>query len=72
MPRRRISTQYCVHTGVPSWHQQRAGHGSAGAMCFWMKTEAKRFLRRVKKLRPHEPAFITTSRKLRHFAGVRR
>lgn len=70
--RRRISTKYCVQEGAPSWHQQRAGAISAGGMCFWKKSEAKAFLRRVKKLRPHEPAFITTSREVRHFAGARR
>lgn len=71
-PRRRISTEYCVHEGRPSWHQQRAGQISAGAMCFFTKRKATAFLRRVKKLRPNEPAFITTSRKLQHFAGTRR
>ena len=69
--RRRISTEYCVHEGRPSWHQQRAGQISAGAMCFWKKKSATAFLRRVKKLRPNEPAFITTSRKLQHFDGAR-
>jgi len=60
---KRSSTEYCVHTGAPSWHQRRAGHGSAGAMCFSKKIEAMKFLRRVKKLRPNEPAFIVMSKR---------
>lgn len=66
-PKRRISTQYCVQTGRPSWHQQRAGHISAGAMCFWSKKDAKKYQRNFKKRHPDEPAFITTERKLRKF-----
>jgi hypothetical protein len=66
--KRRISTRYCVHSGSPSWHQRRAGHGSSGADCFWKKSDAQKFMRRVrKKLPAHEPVFITTERKLRHF-----
>jgi hypothetical protein len=54
--------QYCVHEGRPSWHQARAGGASAGAMCFSTKRKATAFLRRVKKLRPNEPAFIVKQR----------
>lgn len=62
---RRIATEYAVHTGRPSWHQARAGHYSSAVMLFWRKRDAQRFLRRCKRLRPDEPAFIVTSRKLR-------
>lgn len=71
--RRRISTEYCVHEGRPSWHQQKAGHVSAAMTCgIWSKREAERELRKFKKHHPGETAFITTRRKLRHFAGARR
>lgn len=70
--RRRISTEYCVQTGAPSWHQQRAGHISAGGMCFFQKSKATKYMRNFKKHHPHEPAFITTTRKLQHFLGARR
>lgn len=63
--RRRISTQYCVHTGRPSWHQHRAGHISSGAACFWKKAEAEKYMRGFKKYNPGEPAFIVKERKLR-------
>ena len=69
--RRRVQTEYCVHTGRPSWHQRRAGHFAAEAMCFWTKREAEQFRRRVLKLRPAEPAFITKERKLRVLDPVR-
>lgn len=70
MVKRRISTEYCVHTGSPSYHQSRAGAVSSSTMCFWKKTEAQKYLRSVKRQRPSEPAFIVPQRKLRHFAGV--
>jgi hypothetical protein len=67
MPKRRISTQYCVHTGRPSWHQQRAGHASSGASCFWSKRAAEKYMRNFKKRHPDEPAFIQKERKLRRW-----
>ena len=67
--KRRISTEYCVQTGRPSWHQQKAGHISSGSSCFWSKKAAKKYVRGFKKHHPDEPAFITTTRKLRHFGS---
>lgn len=50
--------KYEVHTGRPSWHQNKAGHISAGITVFGEKDEAEAYLARCKELRPHEPAFI--------------
>jgi hypothetical protein len=69
--RRRIATEYCVHTGHPSWHQQRAGHGSSGAMCFWTKPEAEKYQRSFKKHHPDEPSFIQTTRRVRALSSGR-
>lgn len=51
-------TQYEVHTGRPSWPQQRAGHISSGATIFYMRADAEKYLAKCKELRPDEPAFI--------------
>lgn len=55
---KRKRLEYCVATGRPSWHQQRAGASYDGLMCFNRRIEAKRYLSRVKRLRPDEPATL--------------
>lgn len=65
--KRRIQTMYCVHTGRPSWHQQRAGHISSGVGCYWKKRDAMKYVRNYKKHHPDQPVFVTTSRKVRTF-----
>lgn len=66
--RRRISTEYCVHEGSPSWHQQRAGHVSAAMTCgIWSKREAEKLARGLRRHHPGMPVFITKERKLRRF-----
>lgn len=67
MAKRRISNRYCVHTGRASWHQQRAGHISAGQTCFWTKAAAQKYMRNFKKHHPGEPAFVVKTRELRRF-----
>lgn len=49
---------YEVHTGRPSWHQQKAGHISAGATIFNTRADAERYLANFKALHPDQPAFI--------------
>lgn len=66
-PRRRISTQWCVQSGMPTWHQQRAGHAFADSSCFWRKDEAKAYMRRLKKHHPNRPMMLTSRRVLRYF-----
>lgn len=51
-----------LHTGRPSWHQQRAGHVSAGVTIFPSREEAERAWERFKQRHPDEPAFVVTRR----------
>ena len=57
------AVEFCVNTGHPSWHQSRAGHASAGAMCFNNGGDAQRYMARFKRRTPGEPAFITRRRR---------
>ena len=50
---------WVVNTGRPSWHQQRAGHISAGGIVWHSKEEAEQYMSRYKQHHPDEPAFIT-------------
>ena len=47
-----------MHEGRPSWHQQRAGHISAGGTLCDTKAEAEEYLASFKKHHPNEVAFI--------------
>jgi len=57
--------EYCVAEGRPSWHQSKAGHGYGSLMCFSNKRSAQAFLRRVRKLRPKDPAFLIIAKETR-------
>lgn len=52
------ATKWSVHEGRPSWHQQRAGHISAGVTLCDTKAEAEAYLASFKKHHPDEQAFI--------------
>lgn len=48
-----------VHTGKPSWHQQRAGHISSSVMGgFATKAAAEEYARKFKEHHPDEPAIV--------------
>lgn len=50
---------YDVHEGRPSWHQQRAGHISAGVTTgFKTRAEADAFVTRCKGFRPDTYIFV--------------
>lgn len=51
-----------VEEGRPSWHQARAGHGSAARSGFSSKIQALRYMARSKRLRPHEPLRLVPPR----------
>lgn len=47
-------TEWCVAVGRPSYHQARAGHGSAGEMCWSTKLKALRYMANVRRRNKHE------------------
>lgn len=47
-----------VHTGRPSWHQQRAGHISAASGVYSTREVAERYQRNYKLHHPDDPCFI--------------
>ena len=54
-----MTTTYDVHEGRPSWHQQRAGHISAGVTTgFATREAAEAFVARCKGFRPTTSIFI--------------
>lgn len=52
-------TTYDVHEGRPSWHQQRAGHISAGVTTgFVTRADAEAFAARLQAHHPDMPVFV--------------
>ena len=52
-------TLYDVHEGFPSWHQQRAGHISAGVTTgFTSREDADAFASRLKSHHPNMCVFV--------------
>lgn len=51
-----------VHTGRPSWHQQRAGGISAAVGVYDKKEDAEKYVEGYKKHHPNEPVFIRERR----------
>ena len=54
-----MPSTFDVHEGRPSWHQQKAGHISAGVTSgFKTREEAEVYMERCREYRPNEPRFI--------------
>ncbi len=57
------ATTFDVHEGHPSWHQQRAGHISAGITSgFTSREDAEAFAARLKAHHPDMPVFVVERR----------
>lgn len=54
-----VQSTYEVHEGIPSWHQQKAGHISAGVTTgFATRKDAEDFAERLKSQHPGMQVFI--------------